>query len=144
MRHFPPGQFARYVVVGLVNTAFGYGVYAGLTALFTPYVPMPYVFAFMTAYFVNITFSFLTYKLFIFKTKGNYLREWWRCIVVYGGTNILAVLFLPACVYLLQRFTPSAPYIAGALQMAVVAVAGFVGHKNFSFRADKHGQLMEP
>lgn len=138
--HLPPGQFGRYLAVGLANTAFGYGTYAAFTLVLTPRLPYAYLFAFMASYFINVTFSFLTYKWLIFKTRGNYLKEWWRCIVVYGGTNLITVVFLPPCVYLLQRFTPSgkfAPYIAGALQMIVVAIVGFSGHKYFSFRSDK-------
>lgn len=134
--HFPPGQFGRYLVIGMVNTAFGYGTYAGLTALFTPHIPFAYLLASVISSFLNITFSFLNYKWFIFKTKGNYLREWSRCVVVYGGTYVLSVLLLPFSVYLVRHLTPadrSAPYIAGAVQMAAIACLGFLGHRTFSF-----------
>jgi putative flippase GtrA len=136
IRHFPPGQFGRYLVVGLGNTIFGYSAYAGLTALLIPQVPYAYVFAGLISGLLNITFSFLTYKWFVFKTKGNYLREWSRCIVVYGGTMLLGTAMLPVTVFLLQHLTPaekSAPYIAGAIQMGAGVLAGFLGHKNFSF-----------
>lgn len=136
VEHFPPGQFGRYLVVGVGNTAFGYGTYAGLTALFTPHIPYAYMVAGILSSFLNITFSFLTYKWFIFKTKGNYLREWSRCVVVYGGTYVLAVALLPVSVYLVRYFITageSAPYVAGALQMAVTSCIGFLGHRQFSF-----------
>src|ERR1039457_5106338 len=80
VEHFPPGQFGRYLIVGLCNTIFGYSAYAFFTAILTPYVPFPYVTAIVCAYFFNVTFAFLSYKWFIFKTKGDYLREWSRCI----------------------------------------------------------------
>ena len=140
LAQFPPGQFGRYLVVGLFNSAFGYGTYAGLTALLTPRLPLPYVFAFIIAYFLNVTFSFLTYKWFIFKTGGGYLKEWWRCVVVYGGTNVLAVMLLPLIVYLVRQFTladRSAPYVGGALEMGAIAVVSFLGHKNFTFRSTR-------
>jgi putative flippase GtrA len=134
--HFPPGQFGRYLAVGLVNTAFGYGTFAGLTALLTPHVPFAYVPASVISSFLNISFSFLSYKWLIFKTKGNYLREWSRCVVVYGGTSLIGALILPITVLLVRHLTSSdrsAPYVAGALLMAATTVAGFLGHKNFSF-----------
>ena len=136
IHHFPPGQFGRYLVVGLCNTIFGYSTYAGLTALLIPHLPYAYVFAGLISGLLSITFSFLTYKWFVFKTKSNYLREWSRCIVVYGGTLLFGTAVLPVTVFLLQRFTSaekSAPYIAGAIQLGVGALAGFLGHKNFSF-----------
>ena len=134
--HFPPGQFGRYLIVGVVNTAVGYGTYAGLTALLTPHVPNAYMLASLISSFLNITFSFLTYKRFIFKTKGNYLREWSRCIVVYGGTGLVGTALLGPMVFAIRHLTPterSAPYIAGALIALVTAVSGFLGHKHFSF-----------
>lgn len=134
--HFPPGQFGRYLLVGLVNTAFGYGTYAGLTALLTPHIPYAYMPACVLYSILSISFSFLTYKRFIFKTKGNYLREWLRCFVVYSGTFAIGVAILPIMVFLVRHLTTadrSAPYIAGAIQMASVSCLSFFGHKNFSF-----------
>jgi len=139
--HFPPGQFGRYLVVGLFNTAFGYGTYAGLTALFTPHIPYAYMVASVVSSFLNITFSFLNYKWFIFKTKGNYWREWSRCVVVYGSTMATGTAILPITVFLVRHLTPadkSAPYIAGALQMTANVLAGFLGHKHFSFASGEH------
>ncbi|MGC2619975.1 MAG: GtrA family protein, partial [Acidobacteriaceae bacterium] len=81
IHHFPPGQFGRYLVVGVCNTIFGYSTYAGLTLLLTPHVRYAYIVASVLSGLVNITFSFLTYKWFIFKTRGNYLREWARCLL---------------------------------------------------------------
>jgi putative flippase GtrA len=81
--------------------------------------------------------AFLGYKWFVFKTKGNYLREWIRCVMVYaGGILIGTVLLLPAKV-LVQRVTgnpKTAPYIAGALLMGVNVLISFFGHKKISFR----------
>jgi putative flippase GtrA len=136
VNHFPPGQFGRYLAVGLVNTVFGYSTYAGLTALFTPHIPYAYMLASIISSFINITFSFLNYKRFIFKTRGNYLREWLRCVAVYSGGLAFTTLLLPPTVTLLRHFTSagtSAPYIAGALLMGANALASFLGHKNFSF-----------
>lgn len=142
VHHFPPGQFGRYLAVGVCNTVFAYATYAALTALLTPHIPFAYVAAAAIASPANITFSFLNYKWFVFKTRANYLREWSRCLVVYGGTALLSVAILPMTVFLLRHLTPadrSAPYIAGAIQMGTGAIAGFLGHKNFSFAPVRDG-----
>jgi putative flippase GtrA len=120
----------------MVNTAFGYGTYAGLTALFTPYVPYAYMLACLIAYFLNITFSFLNYKWFIFKTKGNYIREWSRCVLVYASTVAIGLLILPVTVTLIRLLTTAdraAPYIGGAIQMVAISIFGYLGHTKYSF-----------
>src|SRR5271169_2208371 len=83
--HIPPEQFGRYLLVGAWNTLFGYGSFATLTAVLDPIVPHSYILACVIASLLNITVSYLGYKWFVFKTQGNYLREWARCVTVYSG-----------------------------------------------------------
>jgi len=42
---------------------------------------------------VAISMSFLTYKLFVFRTKGNWLQEYLRSYITYGATAIAGVFF---------------------------------------------------
>ena len=138
VRHFPPGQFGRYLIVGGVNTVFGYCSFALLNKLLAPHIPYAYVIVGPIANVINITFSLLNYKLFIFKTKGNYVREWLRCATVSGGGVILGTLALPALVLLLRVATPvkdSAPYIGWALLLGASVLISFVGHRKFTFAA---------
>jgi putative flippase GtrA len=137
-RHIPPAQFGRYILVGVWNTLFGYAMYAALTALLTPHVRYAYVFASVLASLVNITVAFLGYKWFIFKTRGNYLREWGRCLLVYSGGIAAGILLLPVLVYVVRHsttFDAAAPYIAGAILTGLNVVVGFLGHKTFSFQS---------
>jgi len=134
--HFPPGQFGRYLTVGAVNTLFGYGSYAGLTAVLTPHIPFAYLLANIIAGFLSISFAFLNYKWFVFKTKGSYLREWTRCMLVYGTMAMLGTALLAPTVFALRWLglsAGSAPYVAGALLTCTNVFAGFLGHKRFSF-----------
>jgi putative flippase GtrA len=122
--------------VGGVNTVFGYSTFALLTAGFDRITPSGYIIAGMLASVVNITFSFLTYKRFVFKTKGNYFREWLRCVAVNSGGNALNTVLLPVFVFAIRPwtvFTAGAPYIAGALLIGLSAVWS-LGHRNYSFR----------
>jgi putative flippase GtrA len=135
--HFPPGQFARYLAVGAWNTLFGYSLYAALTALLTPLIPYSYMVASLLANVVSITVAFLGYKWFVFKTKGNYLREWARCVAVYSGAIAIGLMLLPILVGAVRHYTRyqrQAPYIAGAMLTGVSVVFSFVGHRKFSFR----------
>ncbi len=135
--HIPPGQFGRYLLVGLWNTLFGYGTFALLTAVLNPIVPHSYMWASLLSSLLNITVAYLGYKWFVFKTKGNYLREWLRCVAVYSTGIILTLIALPILVLVIRRnthFFAQAPYIAGAILTAFVVLYSFFGHKHFSFR----------
>jgi putative flippase GtrA len=134
--HIPATQFGRYLLVGFWNTIFGYATYAVLTAVLTPHIPYAYILAGFLANSINITVAYFNYKIFVFKTKGNYLREWFRCVMVYSGGIIFGIVLLPVLVFALRhttRFDVSAPYIAGALLMGLNVILSFFGHKNFSF-----------
>ena len=136
-RHIPPGQFGRYLLVGAWNTLFGYGPYAFFTAILSPIIPHGYIAASVISSLLNISVSYLGYKWFVFKTKGNYLREWIRCVGVYSGGILFGVLALPVLVLVIRRntrFVTQAPYIAGAILTVFMVVYSFLGHKKFSFR----------
>lgn len=135
--HIPAGQFGRYLLVGTGNTLFGYGTFALFTTLLAPVIPYSYVAASLISSVLNITVAYLGYKWFVFKTKGNYLREWARCVAVYSSAILLGMILLPIVVFVLRsstRMTTSAPYVAGAILMACSTVYSFLGHKKFSFR----------
>ena len=46
--------------------------------------------------------SYLSYKVFVFRTKGNYLGEWLRCFAVYGSGMIPGLVALSALTRFLQ------------------------------------------
>ena len=137
IRHIPPGQFARYLMVGLWNTVFGYSVYALFTALLMPRLRFGYIVASVLSNLMSITVAYIGYKFFVFKTQGNYLVEWFRCILVYGSGVLPGLVLLPLLVEGLQHglhLQRSAPYIAGAMVMGTTVLYSFFGHKHFSFR----------
>jgi putative flippase GtrA len=135
--HIPPGQFARYLMVGVWNTVFGYSMYALFTALLMPKLRFGYILAAVFSNLIAITVAHLGYKFFVFKTHGNYLTEWLRCMLVYGSGMLPGLVLLPLLVESLHygfKLERSAPYIAGALVMGLTVLYSFFGHKHFSFR----------
>ncbi|MGO9109991.1 MAG: GtrA family protein [Thermoguttaceae bacterium] len=138
-RNAPRGQVVRYLIVGAWNTLFAYGLFALLTYLLIPRIPSPTAAA-MTASalgtVVCITVSFVCHKLFVFRTRGNFLKEYLRAFVVYGGTSLVGFLLLPIVMAVLNLFvTPQAavPYLAGAILTAGTVVVSFFGHKRYTF-----------
>ncbi len=137
LSHIPAGQLGRYLLVGIWNTLFAYGTFAALVALIDPNIPHGYILASVASSGLNITVAFLGYKWFVFKTKGNYWREWMKCVAVYGSSALLSLILLPIMVETIRHtshYDRQAPYIAGAVLTGVMTIYGFIGHKTFSFR----------
>lgn len=146
-------QFVRYVVVGVWNTALSYGLFAYFTFLFTKRSVHGYLYAYVLANVIGITVAFFGYKLIVFRTKGNTLKEFIRCVIVYGTAAIPGLFLLPilknAIVFAtashktleVARYTLDlhklSPYLAQAVITAGTVVYSFFGHRKFSFRAER-------
>jgi putative flippase GtrA len=131
------GQIIRFLLVGGWNTAFGYCLYVAFTYLLTGVIPYAYMAAHVLAYVLSITVAYFGYKFLVFKTKGNYLREYLRTYLVYGASCLMGLVLLPVAVMLVRPFCPKlalAPYIAQAFVLPIVVATSYFGHKKFSFR----------
>jgi putative flippase GtrA len=104
---FPGGQFVRYLCVGAFNTLFGYLSFAVILTLLNAALPARFLYltvilASMLPVPLNITVAYLTYKFFVFRTKGNYLGEWLKCFAVYGTGMIPGLVAISALTRFLQ------------------------------------------
>ena len=141
----------RYLLAGACNTLFGLCNALAMTRLFVVLVPsQPKLMgaaAMLCASFFSIAFSFLTYKWFVFKTRGNYLREYLRSLLVYLPSiaiNTLAVAplsialsFVNAPIENLTKIRSGSVYLASMLLVGFTFILSFFGHKHFSFRSAK-------
>jgi len=138
-----------YLCVGAFNTLFGYTTFALINfALRRKSVPASYLFAVVISTFINVTVAYMGYKLFVFKTKGNYIREWSAAMGVSWSAFLPAMILLPILVRIFNPILPShmslfshsmdqkelAPYVANAFLTAVAVVYTFMGHKYITFR----------
>lgn len=129
-------ELVRYLAVGGFNTLFGYGTFAGFTFLLTGRIDHAYMAAYVLSNVVSITMAFVLYKHLVFRTTGNALREFLRVNVVYAATALLGLVLLPLLVHAVAPIVGSAraPYLASAILVPISVMAGYVGHKRFSFR----------
>jgi putative flippase GtrA len=130
-------QMGRYVVVGAFNTLFGYSLFAVLNYNLKGLGSYSYMLASLLSSLIAITAAFLGYKWFVFRTKGNYLKEWIRCVAVYSSGMLLPLAGLPILVPFLRRVMvqrpQAAPYLAAAILAVITVIASFFGHKHISF-----------
>jgi putative flippase GtrA len=112
----------RYGHVGLLNTAFGYGLYAGLVWLgLNLYVAQ------ILAQIISVCFNYFTLRRLVFLGATSRLRSF---IGAYAFNYLMAVTFLA----LAHHFIPS-PYLAGFVALIAVAVINYLVLKRFVFRA---------
>jgi putative flippase GtrA len=124
-------QRLRYLIIGGINTIFGYLV---SNLLYYKIFPWLHIVAVgVIANIICITFSFLTYKIFVFKTKGNWLKEYLRCYLVYGLSMILGILLMWGLVDGL-----SLPFwLCQGFVMILTIIFSYIGHSRFSFKSLK-------
>jgi putative flippase GtrA len=104
---FPPGQFVRYLCMGVFNTFFGYVTFAITLTLLNAILPkrllyLTVILASTLPTPLNITVAYFCYKFLVFRTKGNYLGEWLKCFAVYGTSMIPGLVALSALTRILQ------------------------------------------
>jgi hypothetical protein len=81
--------------------------------------------------------AFLCYKHFVFRTHGNFLKEWLRCFAVYGVSTPAELIILPIATSIFLHIAPLralAPFLAGVVNSLLIAVYSYFAHKKFSFR----------
>ncbi len=81
--------------------------------------------------------AFLGYKWFVFRTRGQYLREWLRCLSVYGTSMVFALIMLPPLTLALRHWfgrSQMASNVAAAILTVITVFVSYFGHKHFSFR----------
>ncbi len=143
LRHvLPSGEVIRFLLVGVSNTLVSLGLYSGAVILFGHLLPhrgKPLIadIASITSKPLAITVAFLCYKHFVFRTKGNYLKEWLKCFAVYGVSTPAELVILPLATkaFLLVVLTRAyAPFLAGVVNSVVIACYSYFAHKKFSFK----------
>lgn len=119
---FPPGRFIRFLLVGGLNTAFGYGVYA--LALF---LGTHYAVAATLSTALGILFNFVTTGSLVFGQRDPARLH--RFVAVYVVTWAVGVLALKAASALRIDL-----YLAGLLLLLPSAGLSFLLLRTFVFQ----------
>lgn len=119
-------QFLRFVAIGIVNTAFSYGVYS-----FFLFLEFNYAIANFLALLSGILFSFKTQGYFVFRNPNNRLI----------GRFVLGWSFIyVATITLIGRLVAFGldAYTAGALALPFSTLLSYLTQKHFVFRPASH------
>ena len=124
----------RYLAVSGWNYVFGNAVYIGLVTVFAPpgttWLGVPgYLWMLVPANVVAITNNFFGFKFLVFRTRGHYLREYFRMYVVYWPLIVAQAFALP----LIVRLAHLDPRIANPIWGVAAFVVAYVLHRVFTF-----------
>ena len=119
----------KFVIVGFINTLFSY--LSGLLNYFIFFGIVGIVGVGIINNIINITFAFVMFKKFVFKTVNtNWFFEYLRSYVVYGVKGIVGIFVLWLCISIFNINI----YISQAISMLVTIFLSYTGHKKFTFR----------
>ncbi|MFA5793885.1 MAG: GtrA family protein [Candidatus Brocadiia bacterium] len=118
-------QFIRFLIVGGVNTVFGYSIYA----LFI-YIGLHYTIAALASTILGVLFNFKTTGIFVFKSNRNSLL--FKFIGVYAVIYLLNI----ACLKIFNMLEVNM-YLAGAILILPLAVLSFILNKKYVFKEQK-------
>ena len=141
-RAVPTGEVIRFLLVGAFNTLSSLALYSGFVILYSHLLPthskaLIADLASICSKPIAITVAFFCYKHFVFRTKGNYLKELLRCFAVYGVSTPAELIILPVAtnLFLHPAIThPYAPFLAGIVNAGIIATYSYFAHKKFSFK----------
>ena len=118
----------RYLTVGGFNTVVGYFIGVFGYMIFHDYLPL--VMIGVISNILAISFSFVTYKLFVFQTQGRWLTEYLKSYIVYGSSALLGIGLLWL---LVGQLTVSIWFAQGIIIIFTIIVS-YLGHSRFTFR----------
>ena len=124
-------EVLAYLAAGGWNTLFGVGLYAIVYRIWGGKIH--YMLLTVPVNIAAITNAFVCYKLFVFRTRGNWIREYFRCYLVYGAGTLSGMGLL----WLLVSLFKLDPAAANVIATGIVVIASYFGHKYFSFNGRK-------
>ncbi len=141
-RALPAAEVIRFLVVGGFNTLFSIALAYVLifpVEFFFPKLPRAAITTIATyaALPFGITVAFLGYKWFVFRTKGNYIKEWLKVSAVYSVSLPFPVIVIPIAtsLFLYLKLNPHlASLLAVIANSGAIACYSYFAHKKFSFK----------
>ena len=118
----------RFLLAGGLNTIVGLGLFP-LMYIVLEKNGIHYLVVFFISQIICISFSYITNKFFVFRTKGNYLGEFIKFSSFYFFYFILNLFVLPLMVEVFN-FTPIATQFTFSF---FIILSSFFWHSRLSF-----------
>jgi putative flippase GtrA len=139
----PPGPLIRlirdqrvaFLVVGAINTVFGFGIFVACSVTIGHFVDGRFgkvagsLVTLGISHVLGVLFAFVMQRRFVFRVRGHLLRDLLRFESVYLTALGINAIALPLLVeWGIHRIT------AQAIIVASTTLLSYFGHRHFSFR----------
>lgn len=118
----------RFLFAGALNTVFGLAAYPTFYFLLAP-LKLHYMVVLGITQITCVAFSYVTNKLLVFRTVGNYLREIARFVLFHLSYFLVNLVALP----LLVEVVGMPPIWGQTLFAVTVIVTSYFWHSNITF-----------
>ncbi len=118
-------QKIRFLLVGGYNTVFSYGLYA----LFV-YIGIKAQVALLLSFAISSINSYVTQKIYVFATKGDYFNEYVKCLCTWTGSYAINAVLL----FIFMQAMGMNAYLAELIVLILLTIYSYVALKYFAFR----------
>lgn len=133
-RWFAVPHKLRFLIAGGFNTALGYSlVFVGQFLLGGSLSPQV---IFILGYFVSSISSFTVMKRLVFRTTGNYFREYLKYLLSSAGSAFAGTVVLPLFVH----FFGGNEYVGQFIAMTASVITSYILLQYYAFRDKGSGQ----
>jgi putative flippase GtrA len=123
-------QPIKFLVVGAVNTIFGYSCYAGLL-----FIGLHYSLAALFGTLLGIAFNYLTTSRYVFNTTPVHISRGIRFVLVYSLQYFINV----SCLWLLEQLGFN-PYVSGLILIIPMAIVSYLLLNHLVYNEKPTGQ----
>ena len=117
----------RFLFVGGFNTVVSYMMFAGLIFLIGE---SKYQQSLILSWLLSSFISFFTLKMFVFQTKGNWFKEYSKCLLTWSVGYVINAGMLEAVVVFLKMNV----YIGQAISILTTIIISYTLFKHFAFK----------
>ena len=118
--------FLKFILVGILNTIFGYSVFALLL-----YLGIHYTLAVILSTIIGIFFNFKTIGKLVFKNNNNKLI--FKFVTVYAITCTIGIIILRIAEILGQNL-----YLSGIISTGICAIISYLLNKKWVFKYEEN------
>lgn len=117
----------RFVLVGGYNTVISYGLFSLILYFINGKSPQTALFF---SFLISSVHNFFTHKIYVFNTRGNYLKEYPKCLCTWSVSYFFNTILLAIFTNILKIN----PYIGQLMSVVIVSINTYILLKYFAFK----------
>ena len=121
----------RFLFIGGINAAFSYIIFAIAVYLIGQ---EHYQVCVALQWAISSIFSFVNQKLFVFCTKGNWVKEYLKCCTTW----VVSYAFNAVILEMIVRYITKNDYVGQIISICLAAIVTYILFKYYAFKHHSH------